>query len=100
MNTPFQWTKQVASHFGGTRNPMIISWPARIKDKGGMRSSRFLHTASTSFPPFTSYARRDPAHRAQRCPTKADRKGLALPFTFDDAKELPVCARRSTSNSP
>jgi arylsulfatase len=43
MNTPFQWTKQVASHFGGTRNPMIISWPARIKDKGGLRS-QFLHT--------------------------------------------------------
>ncbi|RJG05728.1 arylsulfatase [Noviherbaspirillum cavernae] len=43
MNTPFQWTKQVASHFGGTRNPMIISWPARIKDKGGVRT-QFLHT--------------------------------------------------------
>ncbi|WP_165230943.1 arylsulfatase [Aquisphaera insulae] len=42
MNTPFQWTKQVASHFGGTRNPMIISWPARIKDRGGLRS-QFLH---------------------------------------------------------
>jgi arylsulfatase len=43
MDTPFQWTKQVASHFGGTRNPMIISWPARIKDKGGLRS-QFTHT--------------------------------------------------------
>ncbi|MGB6714980.1 MAG: arylsulfatase [Candidatus Cybelea sp.] len=43
MNTPFQWTKQVASHFGGTRNPMIVSWPARIKDKGGLRT-QFLHT--------------------------------------------------------
>jgi arylsulfatase len=42
MNTPFQWTKQVASHFGGTRNPMIVSWPARIKDKGGLRS-QFTH---------------------------------------------------------
>ena len=38
MNTPFQWTKQVASHFGGTRNPMVVSWPAKIKDKGGVRS--------------------------------------------------------------
>jgi arylsulfatase len=43
MDTPFQWTKQVASHFGGTRNPMIISWPAQIKDKGGLRS-QFIHT--------------------------------------------------------
>jgi arylsulfatase len=42
MDTPFQWTKQVASHFGGTRNPMIVSWPARIKDKGGLRE-QFLH---------------------------------------------------------
>ncbi len=37
MDTPFQWTKQVASHFGGTRNGMVISWPARIKDVGGIR---------------------------------------------------------------
>ncbi|HTF20533.1 MAG TPA: sulfatase-like hydrolase/transferase [Chryseolinea sp.] len=43
MNTPFQWTKQVASHFGGTRNPMIISWPAKIQEKGGLRS-QFVHT--------------------------------------------------------
>jgi arylsulfatase A-like enzyme len=43
MNAPFQWTKQVASHFGGTRNPMIVSWPERIKDRGGLRD-QFLHT--------------------------------------------------------
>ena len=42
MNTPFQWTKQVASHFGGTRNPMVISWPAKIKDRGGLRQ-QFTH---------------------------------------------------------
>jgi arylsulfatase len=42
MNAPFQWTKQVASHFGGTRNPMIIDWPGHIKDKGGVRS-QFTH---------------------------------------------------------
>jgi arylsulfatase len=42
MNTPFQWAKQVASHFGGTRNGLVISWPARIKDKGGIRT-QFHH---------------------------------------------------------
>ncbi len=42
MDTPFQWTKQIASHFGGTRNGMVISWPARIKDKGGIRT-QFHH---------------------------------------------------------
>lgn len=41
-NTPFPWVKQVASHFGGSRNPMVISWPKVIKDKGGIRS-QFLH---------------------------------------------------------
>jgi arylsulfatase A-like enzyme len=38
MDTPFQWTKQVASHFGGTRNGMVISWPGHIKDEGGIRT--------------------------------------------------------------
>jgi arylsulfatase len=38
MDTPFQWTKQVASHLGGTRNPMIVSWPKVIKAKGEVRT--------------------------------------------------------------
>jgi arylsulfatase len=41
-DTPYQWTKQVASHFGGTRNGMAMAWPARIKDKGGIRN-QFHH---------------------------------------------------------
>jgi len=41
-DTPFQWTKQVASHFGGTRNAMLVSWPKAIKEKGKMRS-QFHH---------------------------------------------------------
>jgi len=36
-DTPFQWVKQVASHFGGTRNGMIVSWPAWIADRGATR---------------------------------------------------------------
>jgi len=35
--TPYQWTKEVASHFGGTRNGTAMAWPARIKDVGGIR---------------------------------------------------------------
>jgi arylsulfatase A-like enzyme len=42
MNTPFQWTKQVASHWGGTRNGTIVHWPAKIADPGGLRS-QFTH---------------------------------------------------------
>lgn len=37
MDAPFQWTKQVASHFGGTRNPMVVHWPKGIQSKGEIR---------------------------------------------------------------
>ncbi len=42
FNAPYQWTKEVSSHFGGTRNGMVVSWPERIKDKGGVRT-QFHH---------------------------------------------------------
>jgi arylsulfatase len=42
MNTPFQWTKQVASHWGGTRNGTIVHWPNGIDEHGGSRS-QFTH---------------------------------------------------------
>ena len=42
MCTPYQWTKQVASHWGGTRNGTIVHWPAGITSKGGIRS-QFCH---------------------------------------------------------
>jgi arylsulfatase len=42
-NTPFQWTKQVASHFGGTRNGLVVHWPKGIGDGGGALRSQFHH---------------------------------------------------------
>src|SRR5262249_28955160 len=42
MDTPYQWTKQVASHWGGTRNGCVVHWPSGIKEKGGIRS-QFHH---------------------------------------------------------
>ena len=42
LDAPFQWMKQVASHFGGTRNATVVSWPKRIQDAGGLRS-QFHH---------------------------------------------------------
>ena len=42
LDAPFQWMKQVASHFGGTRNGLAIEWPGQIDDKGGLRS-QFHH---------------------------------------------------------
>ena len=38
LDAPLQWTKTVASHLGATRNPMVVSWPNRISDRGGLRS--------------------------------------------------------------
>lgn len=37
-NTPFKWTKQVASNFGGTRDPLVVSWPGGIKARGEVRN--------------------------------------------------------------
>jgi len=42
FDTPFKWTKQIASHFGGTRQGMCVAWPKRINDKGGIRT-QFHH---------------------------------------------------------
>ena len=42
MDTPYQWTKQVASHWGGTRNGTIVYWPKGIEEKGGLRT-QFSH---------------------------------------------------------
>ncbi len=42
MNAPFQWGKQMSSHLGGTRDPMVVAWPARIKPDAAIRS-QFTH---------------------------------------------------------
>ncbi len=83
MNAPFQWTKQVASHFGGTRNPMIISWPARIKDKGGLRS-QFLHTIDIVPTIYELCGIAAPAelNGVQQKPIE----GVSFAFTFDNPK--------------
>jgi arylsulfatase A-like enzyme len=83
MNTPFQWTKQVASHFGGTRNPMIISWPACIKDKGGVRT-QFLHTIDI-VPTLYELCGVTPPTELNGVQQKPI-EGISFAFTFDDAK--------------
>src|SRR6185295_2370003 len=81
MDTPFQWTKQVASHFGGTRNPMIISWPARIKDKGGLRS-QFAHVIDI-VPTLYEVIGITPPTQLNGVPQKPI-EGTSLAYTFDD----------------
>jgi arylsulfatase len=69
-NTPFPWVKQVASHFGGTRNPMVVSWPKVIKDKGGIRS-QFLHLIDV-------------------VPTILEATGIDMPEYVEGVKQRPI----------
>lgn len=47
LGSPFQWVKGIASHFGGTANPMVVSWPERIAKPGGLRS-QFTHVVDVA----------------------------------------------------
>jgi arylsulfatase A-like enzyme len=83
MDTPFQWTKQVASHFGGTRNPVIVSWPAKIKDKGGLRS-QFHHVIDVT-PTIYELTGITAPTMLNGVPQKPI-EGTSFAYTFDDAK--------------
>jgi arylsulfatase A-like enzyme len=83
MDTPFQWTKQVASHFGGTRNPMIISWPARITEKGGLRSQ--FHHVIDVMPTLLEAAGVQAPDALNGVPQKPF-DGISMVYTFNDAK--------------
>src|SRR5262249_39897578 len=82
MDTPFQWTKQVASHFGGTRNPMIISWPAKITDKGGLRR-QFMHVIDI-VPTLYEVIGITPPQTLNGI-TQKPIEGISFAYTFDDA---------------
>jgi arylsulfatase len=83
MDAPMQWTKQVASHFGGTRNGMVITWPARIKDKGGLRQ-QFCHVIDI-VPTIYEATKITPPASLNGIPQKP-LDGISLAYTFDDAK--------------
>jgi arylsulfatase len=82
MDTPMQWTKQVASHFGGTRNGMVIAWPARIKDKGGIRS-QFCHVIDI-VPTIYEAAKITPPEMLNGAKQKP-LDGTSFVYTFDNA---------------
>jgi arylsulfatase len=82
MDTPYQWTKQVASHWGGTRNGTIVRWPKRIQEKGGIRN-QFCHlidVARRCWKPRHSPSRRW-SMACSRAPVRGDEHG----HTFNDA---------------
>jgi arylsulfatase A-like enzyme len=83
MDTPFQWTKQIASHFGGTRNGMVMSWPARIKDKGGVRT-QFHHVVDIAPTILDAIGVPMPAF-LNGVPQKPV-EGVSMTYTFDDPK--------------
>ncbi len=70
FDTPFKWTKQVASHFGGTRQGLAISWPGHINDPGGIRT-QFHHVIDI-------------------VPTILDATGIKAPDEVDGIKQKPI----------
>jgi arylsulfatase A-like enzyme len=82
MCAPYQWTKQVASHWGGTRNGTIVHWPAGIKSSGEIRSqfshvidvaATVLDVAGIPAPTYVNGVQQEPIH------------GMSMRGSFDDA---------------
>jgi arylsulfatase len=82
MNTPYQWTKQVASHWGGTRNGTIVSWPNGIKSKGEIRS-QFCHVIDVAATVLEAAGIPQPTvvNSVQQSPLE----GISMRYSFDDA---------------
>jgi arylsulfatase A-like enzyme len=90
-NAPFQWVKQVASHLGGTRNPMVVSWPAKIKDTGTMRYqfTHLIDIASTILD-----VAKIPAPESVNGVEQKPMDGVSIASTFYDAEARPVRERQ------
>jgi arylsulfatase len=83
MDTPFQWTKQIASHFGGIRNGMVISWPGRINDTGGIRT-QFHHVIDIAPTILEAVGVQSPSV-LNGVPQKPI-EGTSMVYTFDNEK--------------
>jgi arylsulfatase len=81
--TPFQWMKQVASHLGGTTDPLIVSWPGHIKDAGGLRSQfSFVTDIAPTLYELAGVHFPEQVDGVKQLPLE----GSSLVFSFDDAK--------------
>jgi len=81
-DTPYKWTKQVASYFGGTRNGMVMAWPARIKDKGGIRNQ--FHDAIDVVPTILEAAGLPQPERVNGIEQRPI-EGVSMAYTWDKA---------------
>ena len=81
-DTPFQWTKQIASHYGGTTNGLVIHWPKRIKAKGELRS-QFTHV--TDIAPTVLEAAGLPFPKSVNGTVQRAFDGTSMVYTFDHA---------------
>ncbi len=83
MDTPYQWTKQVASHFGGTRNGAIVHWPKGIKAKGEIRS-QFHHVIDVAPTVLEAAGLPEPVfvNGIQQRPIE----GVSMMYSFNDPK--------------
>ncbi len=87
MNTPFKWMKQTASHFGGTRNPMVVSWPKRITDLGGLRVQ--FHHINDIAPTLLEVIGLDQPERVNGI-EQTPMEGISLAYTFaEDGATAP-----------
>jgi arylsulfatase len=84
MDTPFQWTKQVASHWGGTRNGTIVHWPDGIEDPGGLRS-QFTHVIDVAPTILEAAGLPEPAmvNGVQQSPME----GTSMLYSFNEADQ-------------
>ena len=83
MNSPFQWSKRYGSHFGGTRNGMVVSWPKGIKAKNEIRS-QFGHVIDVA--PTILQAAGLPEPKVVNGTKQIPMEGTSLLYSFDDGK--------------
>jgi arylsulfatase len=90
MSSPLQWTKQVASHFGGTRNPLVVHWPKGIKARGELRT-QFHHIIDIA--PTILEAAHVTAPSVVNGIAQKPIEGVSMMYSFDDAQAK---SRRTT----
>ena len=83
LDTPFTWTKQVASSFGGTRNGLVVHWPKGIRAKGELRT-QFSHVIDVA--PTILEAAGLPEPKVVNGTPQIPMEGVSMKYSFDDAK--------------